>query len=274
MHSIFDLTNRHRRGENTPNIEDHCKATSAKYGVEGSEIHRWLDEPCRKYGGGHREFRHDTETVRLAGEIFGSKYGRALAENIALDHIMADHDEEIKNRHAITIQFQDEERPSIPCPYCGTLLTTKNQFCPNCGAARKKIIEEFDRTYELEKIKLQEKRKQLRKELRHEMELGELSLKDKLRLQYLYRQNRKQDVVLDKMIQKELDEHPQIREQIARSTRIKNQIVKAILVIWLIPSLILGVIDLGTVLTWFIGGIAIFIFAGFVLFFAALTRGL
>jgi len=82
-----------------PNIDEHCRRTLKKYGVEGRDIHKWLDEPSRKYAGRHREFRHDTETIRLAGEVFGSKYDKTLAENIALDHIMADHEEEIERRN-------------------------------------------------------------------------------------------------------------------------------------------------------------------------------
>ncbi|MFB0545113.1 MAG: helix-turn-helix domain-containing protein [Asgard group archaeon] len=54
-----------------PNLEEHSKRTPKRYGVEGRDIHEWLDEPSRKYGGAHRQFRHDTKTIRLVGEIFG-----------------------------------------------------------------------------------------------------------------------------------------------------------------------------------------------------------
>ena len=81
-----------------PNIEEHCSHTLKRYGVEGRDIHQWLDETSRKYTSGHRQFRHDTETIKLVGEIFGKNYGKGLAENIALDHIMLDHKEEIERR--------------------------------------------------------------------------------------------------------------------------------------------------------------------------------
>jgi len=81
-----------------PCLEEHCRHTLKRFGVEGREIHSWLDEPSKLFTTSHRQFRHDTETVRLAGKLFGEKYGKALAENIALDHIMADHEEEIKKR--------------------------------------------------------------------------------------------------------------------------------------------------------------------------------
>ena len=64
-----------------PSLEEHCKRTLKRYGVEGGNIHKWLDEPSRKYAGAHRQFRHDTETIRLVGEIFEKKYGKSLAES-------------------------------------------------------------------------------------------------------------------------------------------------------------------------------------------------
>lgn len=252
-----------------PNINRHCKRTLKKYGVEGRDIHKWLDEPSRKYAGRHREFRHDTETTRLVGEVFGGKYGRRLAENIALDHIMADHEEEIKKRPMITVQFQKGEKPSIPCPYCGTLLKPSDQFCPSCGASRKKIIEEFDRAYELEKLKLQQKRKQLRKELKHEMELSKYTVQEKLQLQYLTRRLGEQDPVLDRMIQTDFEKHPEIKERIERKGRIMRWIVYTVLALWLMPSIVLGIVNFESGLTWFIGWIGIFILIGIILFFDA-----
>lgn len=237
-----------------PNIDEHCKRTLKKYGVEGRDIHKWLDEPSRKYTSGHREFRHDTETIRFAGEIFGSKYGKALAENIALDHIMADHEEEIRKRSIIQVQFpQKGEKPSYPCPYCGTLLKPSDQFCPNCNSPRRKILDKFDRAYEMEKIKLQEKRKQLRRELKHEMELSRYSLQEKSHLQWMKRKLGEKDPVLDRMIQRDLEEHPKIKEQIERGERRKVQMIIAFLASWLIPSVILGVISFDLGVVWFLG---------------------
>lgn len=102
-------------GEFMPNNEEHCQHTLRRYGVRGEDIHVFLDEPCRIAGQGHRTFRHDTKTIKLVGEIFGKKYGRELAENIALDHITADHEERIKKRNS--------ELLLIKCPNCGAQLT-------------------------------------------------------------------------------------------------------------------------------------------------------
>jgi len=94
-----------------PNLEEHCRRTLKRYGVEGSDIHTWLDEPSREYAGSHRQFRHDTETIKLVGEIFGKTYGKSLAENIALDHIMVDHEGEIKKtQHYHCCQSSREKR--------------------------------------------------------------------------------------------------------------------------------------------------------------------
>ena len=98
-----------------PSLEEHCKHTLRRYGVEGREIHQWLDAPSRKYTGSHRQFRHDTETIKLAGRIFRENFGQQMAENIALDHIMLDHEEEIESRNEekqqqISRGFTEEEK--------------------------------------------------------------------------------------------------------------------------------------------------------------------
>ena len=109
-----------------PNLEEHCKRTLKRYGVEGRDIHEWLDKPSRKHAGVHRQFRHDTKTIKLVGNVFGEKYGREMAENIALDHIMLDHKEEIERRKEEKRQqiyrgFTEEERKDFysqpPPPY-------------------------------------------------------------------------------------------------------------------------------------------------------------
>ncbi len=155
-----------------PNLEEHCRHSLKSYGVEGRDIHSWLDDPSREYAGSHRQFRHDTETVRLVGEIFGKTYGKNLAENIALDHIMVDHEEEIKKRNTTIIINLPEQKeiPSIPCNYCDTLLKPSDQICPKCGASRTKIIDAIDRNIEMEKLKLQQKKKEIREELKLELQ--------------------------------------------------------------------------------------------------------
>ena len=65
-----------------PNLEEHCKHSLKRYGVEGRDIHSWLDEPSRHYAGIHREFRHDEKTTILVGKTFGEIYGEDKAQAI------------------------------------------------------------------------------------------------------------------------------------------------------------------------------------------------
>jgi hypothetical protein len=178
-----------------------------RYGVEGRDIHSWLDEPSREYAGSHRQFRHDTETVRLVGELFGKTYGKNLAENIALDHIMVDHEQEIKNRNpSIVVNPENKEIPSIPCSYCNTLLKPSDQLCPKCGASRTKIVEKFNRAYEIEKIKLQEERKNLKKEMKRELFLKSLTPDERL---HSLRVNPRDPVAL-RMVEEDFSNHPEL----------------------------------------------------------------
>ena len=119
-----------------PNLEEHCKHSLKRYGVEGRDIHIWLDEPSRHYAGIHREFRHDEKTIILVGKTFGKIYGEDKAQAIALDHIMADHEESLKKR--------SEKNGSIPSEIKG---------------------------YEVEKPKYEKKKEELRKMLKRQSEL-------------------------------------------------------------------------------------------------------
>ena len=104
-----------------PNLKEHCKHCLERYGIEGIDIHKWLDEPSKKFTIGHREFRHDTETIKLVGKIFRKKYGRKISENIALDHIMLDHKEEINKGHEkkkeISRGFTEDEKREFHLQY-------------------------------------------------------------------------------------------------------------------------------------------------------------
>jgi len=207
-----------------PNLEEHCRRTLKQYGVEGRDIHSWLDEPSRQYATAHRQFRHDTETVRLAGEIFGKVYGKSLAENIALDHIMMDHEEEIKRRNTtIVVNLPEKEIPAIPCSYCDTLLKPSDQLCPKCGASRTKIIEQFDRAFEMEKLKLQEEKRKMREELKRELFLKKLSPEERVRWLWIT----PRDPILQKMVQEDFEKHPELRVRFEQDVE-KRRKAKAI----------------------------------------------
>jgi len=71
----------------------HCQSCLQKYGIDGKDIHDWMDEPSYVYREKHRHFRHN-----LKQEIpicFINKYGKELSRNVILDHIILD--SKIKN---------------------------------------------------------------------------------------------------------------------------------------------------------------------------------
>jgi hypothetical protein len=113
-----------------PNLEEHCRHTLKRLGVEGRDIHSWIDEPSRKYRQFHRQYRHDTQTVQIVGEIFGKKYGQERAQSIALDHIMADHEEDLKKTAVINSHYNytaytsGSLMPAIVLTVSGIFFTT------------------------------------------------------------------------------------------------------------------------------------------------------
>lgn len=213
-----------------PNLEEHCRRTIERYGVEGRDIHSWLDEPSREYAASHREFRHDSETVRLVGELFGKTYGSSLAENIALDHIMVDHEEEIRKRKPEN-SLPDENE--ISCSYCEASLKPSDQVCPKCGASRTIIIEQNDRANELDKLRLQKEKKELKEELKLE-----LSYREKTPIQRMYDLNRyrsysfrhgleKNIAILDRLVKEDVKNDPELgrklKDALETQARIRQQ---------------------------------------------------
>jgi hypothetical protein len=79
-----------------PEHEEHCLHSEKRYGVRGDDIHSWIDEPSAVAGGSHRSYRHDLNSLPTAIQIFGSKYGADMVENIFLDHLKADSEENRK----------------------------------------------------------------------------------------------------------------------------------------------------------------------------------
>lgn len=64
---------------------DHCKDCKARLGQEYAQVHHWLDELFRYFGGAHRAYRHHTEGVEACRKAWGD--GAAEAAKI---HILAD----------------------------------------------------------------------------------------------------------------------------------------------------------------------------------------
>ncbi len=167
-----------------------------RYGVEGRDIHSWIDEPSKMYTGSHREFRHDTETVRFVGELFGKTYGKALAENICLDHIMLDHQEEI--------QRDNEER-------------TENVFQIEA--------EQRERKLELERMRLRNQKKLQKEELKLELIHSEKTPVQRMKdLEFYKRLNttrglfNKDIQILERLVAEDLKKNPNLQ------TEVKNQL--------------------------------------------------
>jgi hypothetical protein len=97
-----------------PNLEEHCKHSKDRYGVEGRDIHSWMDEPSIKFTGSHRQYRHDKEGLESVKDTFGEKYGRSVAGNIAMDHIDLDKKESNKKLEEKTMAFLQRKSLKIP----------------------------------------------------------------------------------------------------------------------------------------------------------------
>ena len=67
--------------------ERHCRHSYELYGEPAGDIHRWMDEPARIYGPGHKWTRHD---IKIIPKGFIDKYGEELARQIMIDHILMD----------------------------------------------------------------------------------------------------------------------------------------------------------------------------------------
>ena len=105
-----------------PNLEEHCKHCLDLFGYEGREVHKWLDEPSRYYGGSHRVLRHDRDTAIMIGKMFGKYYGEGIegqiiAQGIFFAHIFLDIEASKKKGlepHQFTpeqLQELEEEKP-------------------------------------------------------------------------------------------------------------------------------------------------------------------
>ena len=102
--------------KNLPNGVKHSEHSLIMYGVDGYDIHSWMDEPSQIYGGGHRKFRHDPD-IEIP-QVFINKYGEELARNIILDHLYLDR--ELKNTEPVEVVKETKFPVDLlfnECPY-------------------------------------------------------------------------------------------------------------------------------------------------------------
>lgn len=72
-----------------PNLKEHISRTRKRYGVDGKDIHEWIDEPKIIINSiKHRKYRHNID-MQIPKFIL-DKYGEELARNIIIDHILYD----------------------------------------------------------------------------------------------------------------------------------------------------------------------------------------
>lgn len=74
-----------------PKIEEHKQRSLDRYGVDGGDIHSWMDEPCAVSAGHHRKYRHDQKDFDVLPQSIKDKYGDKSLQ-IFLDHIVYDND--------------------------------------------------------------------------------------------------------------------------------------------------------------------------------------
>jgi len=153
---------------------------------------------------------------------------------------------------------EKKEIPTIPCSYCQTLLKPSDQTCPKCGATRTKIIEQFDSAYELEKLKLQEEKRQKRKELKRELFLKGLLPEERVRWLWIT----PRDPILQKMVHEDFEKHPELRVKFEqdvekrRKAKARKPYVKlfSFLILVSIPAIYLWTIFFLFGIIWFVVG--------------------
>ena len=86
----MQINTHNRKGECMPNNKIHSENTKGLYGVEASDLHRWMDAPVTIVGTKHRKYRHDTSVLDNIPIKFINKYGKTTCTDIILDHLVLD----------------------------------------------------------------------------------------------------------------------------------------------------------------------------------------
>ena len=68
-----------------PKIEEHCKTSKKKFGEEGVEYHKWIDQYATE-GYRHRQVLHNKEGVEVGVQLFGEKARKHLEQHIRDDY--------------------------------------------------------------------------------------------------------------------------------------------------------------------------------------------
>lgn len=66
-------------------FEQHCRDCKAILGNRHEDVNKWLDALFWKKGAGHRRYRHHSNGVRQAKELFGVEGAKAAVVHIVRD---------------------------------------------------------------------------------------------------------------------------------------------------------------------------------------------
>ena len=68
-----------------PKFTEHCQISLDKFGFDGEEFHRWLDQYAME-GYRHRQVLHNKEGVEVGVQLFGEKARQHLEQHIKDDY--------------------------------------------------------------------------------------------------------------------------------------------------------------------------------------------
>ena len=68
-----------------PKFSEHCKLSKEKFGEDGIEFHKWIDQYAT-YGYRHRQVLHNKEGIEVGVQLFGEKARRHLEQHIKDDY--------------------------------------------------------------------------------------------------------------------------------------------------------------------------------------------
>jgi len=71
-------------------LDRHMLRAKTLFGIDGKEVHEWLDEFALLYGANHRVYRHNWRGVQHVQKCWGD-----IAAKIAIQHILDDGDDVI-----------------------------------------------------------------------------------------------------------------------------------------------------------------------------------
>ena len=95
-------------------FDRHCQDCEKLLADRHEDVNRWMDGLFWRFGPRHRRFRHCTNGIRKAGEIFGPEGAKA-----AIVHVVRDIGAVPKERDYDVVPEGIEIMPAFVAPSCG-----------------------------------------------------------------------------------------------------------------------------------------------------------